>query len=162
MRAFTREQLENILAKHVKWLKDEEGGERANLRSANLRSANLESANLESANLESANLESANLAWANLRSANLRSAKIRSASIACVKGKKLFQTAGGIGECGRSLTLLAENKWKWWIGWFSGTTEELEYKIMELHKENDLARNTMLKAVQYLKDIAELHGLKDD
>jgi hypothetical protein len=69
-------ELTEILAKHVKWLHDEEGGFRADLRSANLREANLRSANLIGADLPSANLIGADLREANLRSANLRSANL--------------------------------------------------------------------------------------
>ena len=43
-----------ILEKHLKWLKDEEGGERAYLRGANLEGANLRGAYLEGAYLEGA------------------------------------------------------------------------------------------------------------
>lgn len=41
MRQISEQQLKNILDKHDKWLRNEEGGERADLRSANLTSANL-------------------------------------------------------------------------------------------------------------------------
>ena len=71
MKKYTDAELKEILQKHWKWLKDEEGGEQANLRSANLRYANLSSANLRSANLSSADLRYANLRYANLSSANL-------------------------------------------------------------------------------------------
>ena len=39
MRTFTTEQFDEIIQKHSAWLNDEEGGERADLRSADLRSA---------------------------------------------------------------------------------------------------------------------------
>ena len=42
-----KEKLQKILEKHKKWLNNEEGGERANLRGANLRGANLRGANLD-------------------------------------------------------------------------------------------------------------------
>ena len=58
---YTQEELKEILTKHVKWLNDEEGGERADLRGANLEYANLEDANLIDANLEYANLRDVNL-----------------------------------------------------------------------------------------------------
>ena len=44
-------ELDEILAKHKKWLNDEDGGERANLQDANLRGANLLNANLQDANI---------------------------------------------------------------------------------------------------------------
>ena len=74
-----------ILDKHAKWIRGEDGGERADLCNANLRGANLRGANLRNANLCDAdlcgadlrdvNLCGANLCGANLRNANLRGAK---------------------------------------------------------------------------------------
>ena len=55
------EQLEKILEAHEKWLNDEEGGEKANLRDADLRNANLCGANLRNADLRYADLRGANL-----------------------------------------------------------------------------------------------------
>ena len=81
MKTFTQSELNEILAKHKKWLNDEEGGERADLSSANLRYANLRSANLRSASLSHANLSSADLSHADLSSANLRYADLSSANL---------------------------------------------------------------------------------
>ena len=50
-------KLQEIIKSHGRWLRNEEGGERADLRGANLRSANLRSANLRSANLRGADLD---------------------------------------------------------------------------------------------------------
>lgn len=74
-------ELNKILDKHIKWLNDEEGGERADLHYADLSGANLCAANLRSADLRSANLCTADLCTANLRSANLRGANLRSADL---------------------------------------------------------------------------------
>ena len=74
---YSQNELNEILAKHKKWLNGEEGGERANLSSADLSSANLRSANLSFADLRYADLSSANLSSANLRYADLSSADLR-------------------------------------------------------------------------------------
>ena len=50
------QKLKQILESHGKWLRGEEGGERANLREADLRGANLREADLRGANLYEANL----------------------------------------------------------------------------------------------------------
>ena len=50
-------KLQEIIKSHGRWLRNEEGGERANLRSADLSGADLSSANLSSANLRGANLD---------------------------------------------------------------------------------------------------------
>ena len=66
MKKYTKEELTEILAKHKKWLNDEDGGERANLSYANLSSADLSSANLRYADLSYADLSSADLSYADL------------------------------------------------------------------------------------------------
>lgn len=72
MRIISQKELEEIIAKHKKWLKDEEGGERADLQLANLRNVNLRGANLQGADLQEADLRGADLHGAILRKAYLR------------------------------------------------------------------------------------------
>ena len=89
-------KLQEIIKSHGRWLRNEEGGERAdlsgadlsgadlssaNLRSADLSGADLSGANLRGADLRSADLSGADLSSANLRSANLRGANLRSANL---------------------------------------------------------------------------------
>ena len=76
-----KEQLNDILEKHKKWLDGEEGGERADLRGADLRGADLSYANLRYANLGDADLSDANLRYANLSDANLKGADLRGADL---------------------------------------------------------------------------------
>ena len=59
MRTITYEELKDILAKHKKWLNDEDGGEKANLSAANLSGLNLANVNLQYANLHHVNLQDA-------------------------------------------------------------------------------------------------------
>ena len=73
--------LNEILEKHLKWLNDENGGERADLRGADLRGADLRGANLSVANLSVANLSGANLRGANLRLADLRGTNLSGVSL---------------------------------------------------------------------------------
>ena len=75
------EKLKEILERHRKWLNDEDGGERADLREANLRGANLRGADLYGANLRGANLRGADLYGANLYGADLREANLREANL---------------------------------------------------------------------------------
>ena len=83
MRAITAEKLKDILAKHKKWLNDEEGGEQADLRFADLYSADLQCANLQGADLYGANLRHVDLRCANLRNVDLRGANLRHADLRC-------------------------------------------------------------------------------
>ena len=71
-------KLQQILEDHVKWLKGNTKGKRADLRGADLRGADLRDANLNGANLSGANLRGADLRGADLGGANL--------SFTCIKG----------------------------------------------------------------------------
>ncbi|WP_418948254.1 pentapeptide repeat-containing protein [Phascolarctobacterium faecium] len=73
------EKLQEIIKSHGRWLRNEEGGERANLRDAYLSGANLSDAYLSGANLRDANLSDANLSDANLSGANLSGANLSGA-----------------------------------------------------------------------------------
>jgi hypothetical protein len=96
MKTYTLEELKDIISKHLKYLTDEEGGERADLSYANLRNADLRYANLSNADLRYADLRNANLrnadlrnadlsyadlSYANLSNANLRNADLRYANL---------------------------------------------------------------------------------
>jgi len=76
-----KQELKNILDKHLKWLRGENGGKRANLSGANLSGADLFGADLSGANLSRANLSGANLSGANLSGANLSRANLSGANL---------------------------------------------------------------------------------
>ena len=71
----TQKELKEILQKHKKWLMDEVGGERADLRYVDLSNADLRYANLWYADLRYANLSNADLSNADLWNADLRYAE---------------------------------------------------------------------------------------
>ena len=73
------EQLQDVLTKHLAWLRGETQGQRAYLYGANLTGAYLYGANLYGANLTRANLTRANLYRANLTGANLTGAYLTGA-----------------------------------------------------------------------------------
>ena len=86
LREITKDALSEILKKHLSWINDEPGGEKADLSYANLRHADLSYANLRHADLSYANLSyadlrSADLSYANLRSADLSYANLRYADL---------------------------------------------------------------------------------
>ena len=70
-----QEKLNEIIADHNKWLKNE-GGKRANLAGADLYGADLRGADLEGANLRGAVLEGAKLEGVNLCGADLEGAEL--------------------------------------------------------------------------------------
>ena len=74
-------QLSEILISHKKWVLDQEGGQRADLRWADLRWADLRGADLRGADLQGADLQGADLQGADLRRADLRRADLRRADL---------------------------------------------------------------------------------
>ena len=88
--------LNEILEKHLKWLNDENGGERANLSGTNLSGANLSGADLSGADLSRANLSGADLSGADLRIADLSGADLSRTNLSgtnlsgtCLRGADL-------------------------------------------------------------------------
>jgi hypothetical protein len=79
---YTNTELAEVLEKHLKWRRGEEGGSRANLADANLAGANLTGANLARAYLADAYLADAYLAGANLAGAYLADANLADAYLA--------------------------------------------------------------------------------
>jgi hypothetical protein len=75
------DELKTICDKHIKWLRGESGGERANLSRANLSEADLSGANLSGADLSRANLSEADLSGANLSEADLSEADLSRADL---------------------------------------------------------------------------------
>ena len=92
--------LTQILELHKKWLNNEDGGERANLRGANLSGANLRGAYLWDADLSGADLSGANLWDANLSGADLWDANLSGANLsgANLRGANLWDVTGNKKE----------------------------------------------------------------
>ena len=76
--------LNEVLEKHEMWLKDEEGGECANLSGADLKHANLSDVDLSYANLSGADLKHANLENADLSHADLKNVNFSDADLSNV------------------------------------------------------------------------------
>lgn len=55
----TNKELKKVLKLHKKWLNDEEGGVRADLREAVLHGANMQGANMQGANMRGTNMQGA-------------------------------------------------------------------------------------------------------
>lgn len=82
----TKEELNEIIERHGKWIYREEGGvladlSGADLSGADLRGVDLSGADLSGAFLNGADLSGADLRWANLSGANLRGADLSRATI---------------------------------------------------------------------------------
>ena len=96
MKTYLESELKEIIEKHGKWLKGEEGGERANLSGAYLSRANLSGAYLSRANLSGANLSRANLSGADLSGADLSGADLSRANLSGAKNAEFAQAQTSI------------------------------------------------------------------
>ena len=94
-------EINEILDKHLKWLRNEKDGKRADLRGANLRGADLRGADLRGADLYGADLCGANLRGADLRGADLYGADLCGANLC---GADLYEAdLRGADLCGANL-----------------------------------------------------------
>ena len=168
MRELTKEEIE-VLQRHAKWLKNEEGGEKADLRGANLQGANLRGANLRGADLRGANLRGADLwgadlqgadlwgadLWgadlqgADLQGAKLRGAKLRGANLQGAAGKIL--SFGPIGSRqGITYVTKTERTVHVRCGCFYGTLEEFAAKVEKEHGDSQYGKSYKA-AIEFIK-----------
>ena len=155
------EKLQEIIKSHGRWLRNEEGGERANLRDAylsganlrgadlrdadlsdaylsgaNLRGANLRDANLSDANLSDANLSGADLRGANLRGANLRGANLRDANLSGADLDKTYYQVVRIGSRRGTTTYCVDDDnvlCGCWNNYKGGTLEEFKTRVESVY-----------------------------
>ena len=97
--SLAKEELADVLEKHAKWLRSEEGCNRADLSRANLSRADLSRANLSRADLSGACLSGACLSGADLSGVDLSGADLSGAVAAWAQIAFM-----GHGENGRMLT----------------------------------------------------------
>ena len=148
MRELTKEEIE-VLQRHAKWLKNEEGGEKANLQGANLWGADLQDADLRGADLRDADLWDANLRGANLRGADLRDANLRDADLRGAAGKILY--FGPIGSRqGITYVTKTERTIHVRCGCFYGTLEEFAAKVEEKHGDSQHGKSYKA-AIEFIK-----------
>ena len=160
----SKEQLTEIIAAHGKWLRDEDGGERADLRSAVLSGADLRSTDLSGADLRGADLRSADLVGAVLRSADLRSADLGGAVLsgADLSGahtdKKYLQIAC-IGSRRGTTTYCVDDDLVLcgcWNNYKGGALEEFKYRVEGVYgPDGDDANETYYReymaAIEFFK-----------
>jgi len=146
MKIFTPEVIKTILKKHLLFLKEETGGECADLSGVNLSSADLSDADLRSVNLRSANLSGA----------DLRSVNLSSADLAGVKGVRYAQVAWtGHGECGRQLLgVVINGEPRYFCGCFQGNADDLQEYIQTGLVTHKASRTKAFEFVQSCLDEA--------
>ena len=77
----SQEQLDLIIESHGKWLRGEDGGERADLSFKDISGANMSGADMRRANMSGANMIDADMSGANMRRANMSGANMGGANM---------------------------------------------------------------------------------
>ena len=124
-------KLQEIIKSHGRWLRNEEGGERADLSSADLSGADLRGADLRGANLSSADLSSADLSGADLSSANLSSANLSGADL-----DKTYYQVVRIGSRRGTTTYCVDDDnvlCGCWNNYKGGTLEEFKTRVESVY-----------------------------
>lgn len=160
----TQEKLKEILVSHSKWLRCENGGERADLSNADLsyinlnhtdlRGANLCGADFYRANLYGAILCGANLYGANfcatdlsnsslrvtdLRATDLSNSKFDNASLSTTSLSKTYYQIVRIGSREATTTYCVEDdnvRCGCWHNYGGGTLEEFKKRVESVYGEN--------------------------
>ena len=182
----TQERLNEIIASHGKWLRDEAGGERADLRGAYLsgaylrgaylrgaylsgadlsgaylRGAYLSGADLSGAYLSGAYLRNADLSGADLRNADLRGAYLRGADL-----DKTYYQITRIGSRNGTTTYCVEDDnvlCGCWNNCKGGTLAEFEERIESVYGEQGETPNgkcyiQYIEAIKFFKAMKALRG----
>lgn len=165
----TQEKLNEIIVSHGKWLRCENGGERANLCNADLRGAYLRGAGLSGADLSGANLNGANLNGANLCEADLSGADLSGADLggAYLSGADLGKTYYQIVRIGRrnaTTTYCVEDDnvvCGCWNNYKGGTLTEFKNRIESVYGENGKKPNKKyytqyMAAIEFFEKMASL------
>ena len=175
--------LEEVLELHNKWLKNEKGGEKADLRGtdlsyADLRYADLYNADLSEASLRYTNLYNANLSEVDLRYTNLNYADLRCADLSYAKlrytnlsyanltntefyltdlykAKGDFVSVGNIGSR-NDTTHYFYNIDRVICGCFDGTMEQFEEKVKKSYGEDEVEYKEYMIAIRTLKELAKI------
>ena len=147
----TRKELQEIIAAHGRWLKDEPGGNRADLRGADLYRANLYGADLGGANLYGADLGDANLGGANLYGADLSGANLGGADL---RGAKILQI-GPIGSRNDyTIFRVDENivQCGCWNNYKGGSLDDFAARVCEQYPDkNNPYRKEYERAIDYFR-----------
>ena len=170
MRKISKEELDEILEKHKKWLSNEKGGERANLSCTKLQEVDLRGANLMSADLYGADLKGASLRWADLRKADLRKADLRNVDLHDAKVQKVQRPwllyAGDIGSRNADTIYFADYDnihCGCWNHGKGGTLAEFKKRIDEVYpadsenEEYQRYRLEYLSAIKMFEDMREVY-----
>jgi len=81
MKTYTQKELAEIIEKHGKWLRDEDGGERADLSESDLRGSDLSRSDLRGSDLSRSDLSGSELSGSDLRDSDLSGSDLRESDL---------------------------------------------------------------------------------
>lgn len=178
MRTISQKELKEILNKHKKWLNDEDGGKRANLRyvylqgvdlqGADLRGADLQGANLQFSKLQGADLQGANLRETCLQCVHLQGANLKDANVYGAYLKNVYRPwfiyVGGIGSR-RSETLYFADcdnlRCGCWNNCKGGTLTEFKARIDEVYSAGSKNERCQQHRFEYLLAIKIFESMRE-
>ena len=159
MKTITKEQLEEILELHRKWLNDEADGQRADLGDAILRCANLgdvilrgailRGVDLRGAYLGDADLRGAYLSGADLSGAYLRDVDLSGANLSGANLDKRYISISLIGSLKNNIIYCFDDDIIWCDS-FKGTLKDFKIRVKETHKYNPQYLKEYLGAIAYI------------
>ena len=151
----TQEELKKIIASHGKWLRNEEGGEKADLGDADLRGADLGDADLRGADLGDVDLRGVDLGGANLRGADLN---------------KTYYQITRIGSRNATTTYCVEDDnvvCGCWNNYRGGTLEEFKKRVESVYgkdgKTPDKKYYTQyMTAIEFFEKMVKLAKMEEE
>lgn len=159
MRTITAEELKDILAKHKKWVKGEDGGERANLRYVYLQGVDLQGADLREANLRFTCLQCVHLQEANLWNANVYGADLKAVY------RPWLVYAGNIGSRRYETLYFADCdniRCGCWNNYLGGTLAEFKLRIDEVYPADSEENEEYQRyRIEYLSAIKMFESMRE-
>ena len=165
----TQEKLNEIIESHGKWLRNEEGGEKADLRGADLRGADLGDADLRGADLGDADLGGAYLRGADLGGADLGGAYLGDADLRGADLNKTYYQITRIGSRNATTTYCVEDDnvvCGCWNNYRGGTLEEFKKRVESVYgkdgKTPDKKYYTQyMAAIEFFEKMVKLAKMED-
>ena len=161
MEKLTQEQINQIVESHGKWMRNEDGGIRADfsgksLDGASLNGANLDGASLNGASLNGASLDGASLYRASLNGANLNGANLDGASLYRASGIGRVVSIRGIGSRqGTTIYFIDKDNIRCgcWNNYQGGTLAEFEERVGSVYAEDSQYYKEYALAIDFFKEM---------
>lgn len=163
MRTISQKELKEILEKHKKWVKGEDGGEKADLREVDLQGFDLRYVDLRCADLQCADLRCADLRSTDLRGTDLRDTNVYGADL---KGayRPWLVYAGNIGSRRSETIYFADYnvvKCGCWNNSKGGTLTEFKARIDEVYPADSKNIEHQKYRLEYLSAIKMFESMRE-